>query len=217
MVYNKQLGTIASSGIEKTVRLWSEFTQPTFTGAKLEQSFTNFGPPPTAPIGPPTESALARYQRVVYDDSDSVLPQYQEDEEMISFFDAMNSEHPSPPDDSNHPEVDESSIVGTSWMLHFHDSDPPSTDDDDSSSTSSSSSEDSGNLESISLSDAERVEQEEALQTTREAHVIKRQLQAMDTGIAVPAALVPSSSDTDSSDSDHRAQTRRNNAKRKRK
>merc|ERR1712129_203366 len=129
---------------------------------------------------------------------------------MIAFFDAMNDESSERTEDDN-PEVDEESIVGTSWMLHFHQSDSSSSDD-------SSSDTESGDLELLSQSDAERVEQEEALQNAREAHVIKRSLQSVDTGIAVPIALIPTwSSDSDSDTESQRAEIRRQNANRKRK
>lgn len=196
------MGIIASSGIEKTIRLWSEFTQSTFKGSKLEKS-SKFSA--SSPID--REQALNRYQEVIYDDSNSTLPQYQEDEEMILFFDAMRDESEI---NENIPDVDEDSIVGTSMMLNFHDSD---------FSTSDSDSDDSENgfLEPISLSDSERVNLEERFQETRTAHAIKRQLQSINTGISVPTVLVSSSSSESESEEERKAEMRKRNAKRKRK
>jgi len=87
---------------------------------------------------------------------------------MIAFFDAMRDENEF---GENIPEVDEDSIVGTERMLNFHET----SDSEDSENSDDS---ENGFLEPISLSDAERVNDEQRFQETRTAHVIKRQLQA---------------------------------------
>merc|ERR1712227_476288 len=43
VVYCPLLGTIGSSGVEKSIRLWSEYPQEPFNGAVIKRSDENFG------------------------------------------------------------------------------------------------------------------------------------------------------------------------------
>ena len=104
---------LASSGVEKTIRLWSKYSQEPFKGAKVEESFNNFSTPCRQMVS--RQEAIDNYSRTIFDESADISNRYLEDEDMINFFDAMNGNH-----EMADIDVSEDSIVGTGRMLHFH-------------------------------------------------------------------------------------------------
>ena len=127
--YNPILGTIASSGVENTVRLWSEYIQEPFKGCRLEKSLCKFSQ--SQQDSRERGDAIAHYQQVVFDETDATDAIYQDDEDMIAYFEAMH-------DDEMNDEFFEIAAI-------------------DESSSSSSSTDSSGTLEPLNSADMEKI------------------------------------------------------------
>jgi len=184
--YSPVVGTIASSGVENTVRLWSEYRQEPFKGCRLEKSLCKFSQ--SEREWGERGDAIEHYQQVVFDETDETNAIYQDDEDMIAYFEAMH-------DDEMNDEFFEIATI-------------------DESSSSSSSTDSSGTLEPLNSADIEKIARQDMFQNAREAHIIRRQLESLQGGAAVPASLLSSSdSDTDSTET-RKAEMRQRNAKR---
>ena len=106
VVYCPLLGTIGSSGVEKSIRIWSEYPQEPFNGAVIKRSDENSGKKST---GQSSQDPMGDYERIIFDDSRNVSQIYDEDEEMIAFFDAIHSQNTNT-SQNNGLDVDEETI-----------------------------------------------------------------------------------------------------------
>merc|ERR1712131_375769 len=199
VAYNKSLNLLASSGVEKIIKLRSKFNQELF--------------PRSRPLDVTIEKTTGSPPSGSEDRND--------DEEIIAFFAALREESNTV---SSRLEADANSIVGTQRMTNFYGPDDSETSSSDESNEynfeiESSSSDSSGILEPLSRTENERLAELERLDIARRIHRDRQRL-VQHLGGSGPSTALESPQLTESSSSaeeteDRRQKTRQKNSKRR--
>ena len=188
--YNKTFNLLASSGVEKIVKLWSKFNQELFPRSRpldvtIERA-TDSTSSSSGDLQDGTEDG--RSKRDIYIEQvmnaeangEALAENSDEDEEIIAFFAALREESNAV---SSRLEADANSIVGTQRMTNFYGPDDMSGSSESSSSENeynfeieSSSSDSSGILEPLSRTENERLAELERLDIARRIHRDRQRL-----------------------------------------
>lgn len=230
MAYNKSLNLLASSGVEKIIKLWSKFNQELFPRSRpLDVTIEKTtGSPPS---GSEDRNDDGRSKRDIYIErvmnaeanGEALAENSDEDEEIIAFFAALREESNTV---SSRLEADANSIVGTQRMTNFYGPDDLSSASSSSDESNeynfeidSSSSDSSGILEPLSRTENERLAELERLDIARRIHRDRQRL-VQHLGGSGPSTALESPQLTESSSSaeeteDRRQKTRQKNSKRR--
>ena len=230
MAYNKSFNLLASSGVEKIIKLWSKFNQELFPRSRpLDVTIEKTtGSPSSDSVD---RNADGRSKRDIYIErvmnaeanGEALAENSDEDEEIIAFFAALREESNTV---SSRLEADANSIVGTQRMTNFYGPDDltsGSSSSDESNEYNfeieSSSSDSSGILEPLSRTENERLAELERLDIARRIHRDRQRL-VQHLGGSGPSTALESPQLTESSSSaeeaeDRRQKTRQKNSKRR--
>ena len=230
MAYNKSLNLLASSGVEKIIKLWSKFNQELFPRSRpLDVTIEKTtGSPPS---GSEDRNDDGRSKRDIYIErvmnaeanGEALAENSDEDEEIIAFFAALREESNTV---SSRLEADANSIVGTQRMTNFYGPDDHTSGSSSSDESNeynfeieSSSSDSSGILEPLSRTENERLAELERLDIARRIHRDRQRL-VQHLGGSGPSTALESPQLTESSSSaeeaeDRRQKTRQKNSKRR--
>ena len=230
MAYNKSFNLLASSGVEKIVKLWSKFNQELFPRSRpLDVTIEKTTGSPSS--GSEESNEDRRSKRDIYIErvmnaeanGEALAENSDEDEEIIAFFAALREESNTV---SSRLEADANSIVGTQRMTNFYGPDDltsGSSSSDESNEYNfeieSSSSDSSGILEPLSRTENERLAELERLDVARRIHRDRQRL-VQHLGGSGPSTALESPQLTESSSSaeeaeDRRQKTRQKNSKRR--
>ena len=230
MAYNKSFNLLASSGVEKIVKLWSKFNQELFPRSR-PLDVTIEKTTGSSASGSEESNEDRRSKRDIYIErvmnaeanGEALAENSDEDEEIIAFFAALREESNTV---SSRLEADANSIVGTQRMTNFYGPDDltsGSSSSDESNEYNfeieSSSSDSSGILEPLSRTENERLAELERLDVARRIHRDRQRL-VQHLGGSGPSTALESPQLTESSSSaeeaeDRRKKTRQKNSKRR--
>ena len=231
MAYNKTFNLLASSGVEKIIKLWSKFNQELFPRSRpLDVTIERTTGSPSS--GSEDRNEDGRSKRDIYIErvmnaeanGEALAENSDEDEEIIAFFAALREE--SNTVSSRLVEADANSIVGTQRMTNFYGPDDltsGSSSSDESNEYNfeieSSSSDSSGILEPLSRTENDRLAELERLDIARRIHRDRQRL-VQHLGGSGPSTALESPQLTESSSSaeeaeDRRKKTRQKNSKRR--
>ena len=103
VVYNKSLNILASSGVEKVIKVWSEFDQELFPNSSIESTKSNNREnsllPGSSNLGRPGHSYwrqhyITRITARNSEEEQQPLENDDDDEDIIAFFDALREATP---------------------------------------------------------------------------------------------------------------------------
>ena len=230
MAYNKSFNLLASSGVEKIIKLWSKFNQELFPRSRpLDVTIEKTTGSPSSDSEDRNEDGRSKrdiyIERVMNAEAngEALAENSDEDEEIIAFFAALREESNTV---SSRLEADANSIVGTQRMTNFYGPDDltsGSSSSDESNEYNfeieSSSSDSSGILEPLSRTENERLAELERLDIARRIHRDRQRL-VQHLGGSGPSTALESPQLTESSSSaeeaeDRRQKTRQKNSKRR--
>ena len=230
MAYNKSFNLLASSGVEKIIKLWSKFNQELFPRSRpLDVTIEKTTGSPSSDSEDRNEDGRSKrdiyIERVMNAEAngEALAENSDEDEEIIAFFAALREESNTV---SSRLEADANSIVGTQRMTNFYgpeDLTSGSSSSDESNEYNfeieSSSSDSSGILEPLSRTENERLAELERLDIARRIHRDRQRL-VQHLGGSGPSTALESPQLTESSSSaeeaeDRRQKTRQKNSKRR--
>ena len=230
MAYNKSFNLLASSGVEKIVKLWSKFNQELFPRSRpLDVTIEKTSGSPSS--GSEESNEDRRSKRDIYIErvmnaeanGEALAENSDEDEEIIAFFAALREESNTV---SSRLEADANSIVGTQRMTNFYGPDDLTSGSSSSDESNEynfeiepSSSDSSGILEPLSRTENERLAELERLDVARRIHRDRQRL-VQHLGGSGPSTALESPQLTESSSSaeeaeDRRQKTRQKNSKRR--
>ena len=230
MAYNKSFNLLASSGVEKIVKLWSKFNQELFPRSRpLDVTIEKTTGSPSS--GSEESNEDRRSKRDIYIErvmnaeanGEALAENSDEDEEIIAFFAALREESNTV---SSRLEADANSIVGTQRMTNFYGPDDLTSGSSSSDESNEynfeiepSSSDSSGILEPLSRTENERLAELERLDVARRIHRDRQRL-VQHLGGSGPSTALESPQLTESSSSaeeaeDRRQKTRQKNSKRR--
>lgn len=232
MAYNKTFNLLASSGVEKIIKLWSKFNQELFPRSRpLDVTIEKATGSPSSDQEDRNEDGRSKrdiyIERVMNAEAngEALAENSDEDEEIIAFFAALREESNAV---SSRLEADANSIVGTQRMTNFYGPDDltsGSSSSDESNEynfeiDSSSSSDSSGILEPLSRTENDRLAELERMDIARRIHRDRQRLvqhlggSGPSTALESPQ-LSESSPSSEEEEENRRRKTRQKNSKRR--
>ena len=219
VVYNKAFNILASSGVEKTIRIWSQFNQLPFPNSKIEETKSR-NTENTEGDSSDISKRQQYIRQILARGEAEVVEEVDEDDDIIAFFDALREATPSGSSIIRQVNQDESRPIGSTIQMGDVNSDDSDLEEAFESSSSSTS---SGILEPLTIEESNRISELEAFDIARHRH-LQRQRISNSLGGAMPntslhsPVITSSSSDSDEEEiNERRKRSRMANASRKRK